>query len=89
MFLNTSNEHQWSGDLNGPLFKKAAADKIPILENYADLTFKTRVVCFFFDKGEYKEDIQRLRDDARKLALRSNLRIAQVTDNKMIKRMKK
>ena len=89
MFLNTSNEHQWSGDLKGPLFKKAPNDKIPILENFADFTFKTRVVCFFFDKSEYKEDIQRLRDDARKLALRANLRIAYVTDNKLIKRMKK
>ena len=46
-------------------------------------------MCFFYDKGDYKDEIKRLRAEARRLASRSGLRIAMVTDNGLIKRIKK
>jgi tRNA nucleotidyltransferase/poly(A) polymerase len=49
---------------------------------------KTRVVCFFFDKDEYKEEIRKFREEATELSQRNNLRIGIVTDSKMIKRLK-
>ena len=36
---------------------------------------KTRVVCFFFDKDEYKEEIRKFREEATELSQRNNLRI--------------
>ena len=46
--------------------------------------FNTRVVAFVYDKSEYKEDIQVLREKATLMANRYNLRIGIVTDPKVI-----
>ena len=42
--------------------------------------FNTRVVAFYYDKAEYSEEIQILKDTALYAANRYNLRIAIVTD---------
>ena len=49
--------------------------------------FNTRVVAFFYDKTEYKEEIKQLKRTAAYLAQRFNLRIGIVTDQKLVNRM--
>ena len=49
---------------------------------------KTHVVCFLYDKGEYKEELQNLRREAKHLATRDNLRIALVDNPKLVRKMK-
>ena len=46
--------------------------------------FNTRVVAFFYDKAEYKEEIRILRDTATYSAMRYNLRMGIVTDRKLV-----
>jgi hypothetical protein len=41
---------------------------------------KTRVLCAFFDKSEYKEEIESLRQAARILANRISLRVGIITN---------
>ena len=50
--------------------------------------YNTRVVAFFYDKTEYKEEIKLLKKAAAKLSNRFNLRIGIVTDNNLIVQMK-
>ena len=88
-FFSTADSSLYKGDLSGPLFKKATSDKIPPLEAYESLRLKTRVICFYYDKDDYKDEIKQFRMDARKLSTRSNLRIGLVTDRKVIKALKK
>jgi hypothetical protein len=47
------------------------------------------MVCFFFDKEDYADEIKDLRAAARRMAYRSSLRLAMVTDKKLIKSLKK
>lgn len=47
------------------------------------------MVCFFYEKKEFKEEIKQLREDAQFLAMRNNLRMAIVTDEPLIKSLKK
>lgn len=47
------------------------------------------MVCLFFDKGDYKEEIKDIRSFARRLAWRTNLRVGLVTDPKLVKRLKR
>ena len=49
-----------------------------------DMRFNTRVVAFFYDKSEYKEEIEILRNTATYLANRYNLRIGIVTDKRLV-----
>lgn len=49
---------------------------------------QTRVICFLWDKKEYKEELKNLKSDAKFLATRENLRIAFVDNQKLIKKMK-
>ena len=51
--------------------------------------FNTRVVAFVYDKSEYKEDIQVLREKATLMANRYNLRIGIVTDPEIITVLKR
>lgn len=44
-------------------------------DHYASLKVKTRVICFLWDKTEYKTEYKELRDSAKFLASRDNLRI--------------
>lgn len=43
----------------------------------------------FYDKSEYKDEIRDLKKAALRLAYRNNLRVASVTDPKLIKLVKK
>ena len=49
----------------------------------------TRVVAFYHGKEEYKDDINQLRKVAERNANRLNLRIAYVTDMRLISKLKK
>ena len=51
--------------------------------------FNTRVVAFFYDKSEYADEIRLLRDVAQFMSNRYNLRIAMVTDQRLVTKMKK
>ena len=53
------------------------------------MPFNTRVVAFFYDKSEYAEEIKILRETSTYLANRYNLRIGQVTDERLVSKMKK
>lgn len=64
-------------------------DQVPINRNYQDYTLKTRVICFFYDAGEYEDEINDLEAAARKLSYRNNLRVAMVTEPKVIKYIKR
>jgi uncharacterized radical SAM superfamily protein len=52
------------------------------------LKVQTRVICFLWDVKEYKEELKALKNDARFLATRDNLRIGFVDDQRLIKKMK-
>lgn len=88
-FMEPNQQHQSLADLVGPLFSNLTLNKVPINRNYKKLILKTRVVCFFYDENEYSEEIQDLEAAARKLSYRNNLRVAKVTDPKVIKHTKK
>ena len=64
----------------GPLFKKTDGEMIPQNEQYKSYRLKTRLICFFYDKDDFKEEIKILKQSARKLAGRSSLRVAMVTN---------
>jgi hypothetical protein len=49
----------------------------------------TRIVGFYYDKAEYAEEIQTLKDVALRLSNRYNLRIGLVTGEKLVTKMKK
>lgn len=51
--------------------------------------YNTRVVAFFYDKKEYKDEIRILSDTARHLSNRFNLRVGVVTDQRLVTKMKK
>ena len=46
------------------------------------------MICFLYDKQEYKQELKELRRDARFLATRDNLRIGLVDSQKLIKKYK-
>lgn len=65
----------WQGDYETPFFRKNQ-DIVPrIDDHYNGLRYKTRVICFLYDKQEYREEYKNIRADARFLATRDNLRI--------------
>lgn len=75
-------------DYESAYFRKNK-DIVPrIDEFYSEMRYKTRVVSFFYDKDEYKQEIKNLRESARYLSSRENLRIGIVDDKKLIKRLK-
>lgn len=78
----------WEGDYQTTFFKKYQ-DIVPRMEDhYNSLKYKTRVICFLYNKQEYKEEYKDLRNDAKFLATRDNLRIAFVDNQRLIKKMK-
>ena len=69
----------------GPLFKNTDGEMVPSNEQFKNYRLKTRLICFFYDKDEFKEEIKNLKNSARILASRSSLRVAMVTNTKLIK----
>jgi len=82
------NDRFWQGDYQTPFFKGHLDLVQRVEEHYETLRVKTRVICFLWDKKEYKAEFNELRQDALYLATRDNLRIGYVDNQKLIKKMK-
>ncbi|CDW89510.1 UNKNOWN [Stylonychia lemnae] len=86
LFLD--HEKFWDADYQTKFFKNNQ-DVVPRMENhYSQLRYKTRVICFIYDKQEYREEYKNLKSDAKYLATRDNLRIGFVDNQRLIKKMK-
>lgn len=90
-FLDNSQATIWEDDYIGGLLPRGQTfDEDKLMDDFARaIGFNTRVVAFYYDKVEYKEEIKLLNDCALYLSNRYNLRIAIVTDQKLITKMKK
>lgn len=55
---------------------------------YKDITTKTRVLIFTFDKDDFSDELNNLKDSGKVSSHRSELRIGMVTDKKLIKKYK-
>ena len=69
-FFSTADDHQCVADFIGQIFQGLTQDQVPVLTNYKKLRLKTRVVCFFYEKEDYKDEIKILKSQARVLAYR-------------------
>ena len=49
---------------------------------------QTRIVAFILDKNEYKDELQKLSNAARFLSMREDLRVARITNPKIVKEYK-
>lgn len=79
-----------------PLFKKNKDQerlKGELTEEFEgivqQLPLKTRVIAFYYDFEEYKDEMEELRVGARFASVREDLRVAYVTDKTLIKKMKR
>ena len=81
-FLDNSKSDIWEDDYSGGLLAKGMSfDDKKLMDNFAKaIGFSTRVVAFYYDKAEYSEEIQLLKDTALHASNRYNLRVAIVTD---------
>lgn len=80
----------WKTDYTGGLLRKDdGAWSGSIDDVIQEEGLPTRVVAFFYDKKEYSEEIRHLKNAAINNVNRINLRIGQVTDQHLIKKMKK
>lgn len=68
--------------LKGELHQEFEAD-------YEKLPFITRVLVFFYGSDEYRDEMEDLKIGARFSSTRENLRVAYVTDENLIKKMKR
>jgi len=76
------------GEYETKFFKKSK-DQIPsISDQYALMRVKTRVLVFFYNVDEYKPELKQLKNAARYLAARANLRVAYCDNKFLIKKMK-
>lgn len=90
-FLDNSESTIWNGDLSGTLLAKDYNfnDGGRMNRLAKEMGYNTRVVAFIYDKSEYAEEIKILRTHAQILANRYNLRVGIVTDERLVKMMKK
>jgi hypothetical protein len=58
-------------------------------EIYKKFQFKTRVVVAIYNKGDYDEELQTIKEVARRSAHMHSLRIGLVSDPKLVKKLKK
>lgn len=87
-FFDTSNQKVWPGDYETSFFSKYS-DSVPKIDAlYKSLKVKTRVVVFLYDKSEYKQEFKSLKQAAKYLSSRENLRIGFVDDMRLIKKLK-
>ena len=75
-------------DFKDGIFAKGAEFSANVDEWAKQLGFNTRVVAFFYDKDDYREEIAELRRVAEYLSNRSNLRIGLVTDMQLVAELK-
>jgi hypothetical protein len=79
----------WQPDYNTTFLSQLGMDRVPrINDHWASHTHRTRVICFLYDSNEYKEELKNLRRDAKSVSTRENLRIAVVTNQRLVKKMK-
>lgn len=57
-------------------------------KDYKSEIYKTRVIAFIYNQDDFDEEIKSLRVAAKKSLRRINLRIALVTDTRLIKQYK-
>ena len=77
----------WEGDYN-TTFLRQMSEVPSMAEQWAASKMKTRVVCFVYDKQEYKEELATVRAEARFLATRDNLRVGIVDNPRLVKKIK-
>ena len=75
-------------DFKDGIFAKGAEFSANVDEWAKQLGFNTRVIAFFYDKDDYREEIAELRRVAEYLSNRSNLRIGLVTDMQLVAELK-
>jgi hypothetical protein len=65
-------------------------EKTPIAlgDTYKNRRTKTRVIAFLFDKADFADEVKTLKQSAKFCSKRDELRIAMVTDKKLIKKYK-
>ena len=89
--MDTSTKTIWHEDYNGSLLKDKSTmfDEHRTMDKYLqEIGYNTRVVAFFHDKAEYKEEIMHLHFYAKYEINRYNLRVGIVTDPDMIEQVK-
>ena len=89
-FLDNGDKEVIQDDFKGGIVGKGTNfDPKKAINGYLkDMGFNTRVVAFFYDKSEYKEEIEILRNTATYLSARYNLRVGIVTDRRLVMQMK-
>lgn len=88
LFLNVNNEHMEHTKFFLPTGTVLSSD-LHLGDIYSSKKFKTRVIACVYNKGDYEEELNEIRSAARKSANRFNLRIAIVTDPRLVKSLKK
>ena len=78
----------YPGDYEEGILNKGTRLNANIDEWAKQLGFNTRVIAFFYDKDDYREEIAELRRVAEYLSNRSNLRIGLVTDMQLVAELK-
>lgn len=64
-------------------------DELYLGDMYKEFKYKTRVIVFIYNTGDYDEEIETLKEAARKSAHMLNLRIGFVSNPKIVKKLKK
>lgn len=87
-FLNHNKEHE---ELTRFMMPKGITlrDDLYLKDLYTNMKYKTRVILFIYNTGDYDEEIEKIRDIARKSAEMLNLRIGLVNDPRLVKKLKK
>ena len=64
-------------------------DELILGDIYNDIKYKTRVIIAIYNKGDYDEELNNIKETARKSAHMLGMRIGYVSDPKLVKKLKK
>mmetsp|Transcript_7003 Transcript_7003/g.6186 ORF Transcript_7003/g.6186 Transcript_7003/m.6186 type:complete len:616 (-) Transcript_7003:23-1870(-) len=78
------NDVEW--EENTPFYKGNYISLEEMLPHYSKIT---RVIAFVSDKNEFKEELKSLAEDSRDLTIREDLRVAKITNPKIIEEIKR
>lgn len=87
-FLNVNAEHEEKTKFMMPTGVELRPE-LMLGRLYNNLVFKTRAIICIYNRGDYDEEIESLKDVARRSAHMLNLRIGIVSDAKLVKKLKK
>jgi hypothetical protein len=87
-FLDVNQEHPEMTKFFMPTGTELRSD-LYLGDTYKDFKFKTRVIACVYNKGDYDEELEEIKLVARRSAANLNVRIATITDPKLIKVLKK